>query len=95
MSIRASAIVATLGIALTCTENAAFAAHGNPWADEDDTVNARYHDTNLEKSVDTPGEDEMNGALSRNAHGKSDSSQGQSGAAGGNGGGGNGGGGRN
>ncbi|WP_394179322.1 hypothetical protein [Yoonia maritima] len=46
------------------------ADHGNPWATEGDTVLSQYHDANQAKSIDTPGEAEMRGALVRNARGK-------------------------
>ena len=48
----------------------AFAGHNNPWATDDDTILSRYHEENLEQSVDTPGEDEMLGVMVRNAGGK-------------------------
>ena len=44
----------------------ALAAHNNPWAGSDDTVLAKEHDANQEKSLDTPGEDQMRGALNQN-----------------------------
>lgn len=43
------------------------ADHGNPWAGPDDEVQSQFHDDNQEKSVGTPGEDEMNGQINRNA----------------------------
>ncbi len=39
------------------------ASHANPWADDDDIVNAQYHDVNQEQSIDTPGEDEQLGNM--------------------------------
>jgi hypothetical protein len=48
----------------------ALAAHANPWAGPEDNVLGAMHDTNQARSVDTPGEDEMNGAMTRSATGK-------------------------
>jgi|TARA_R110002126_G_scaffold201876_2_gene349407 hypothetical protein len=59
-----------------------FADHGNPWASEGDTVLSKNHETNQVKSIDTPGEDEMRGAMVQNARGKLDG-PGRSGAQGG------------
>ncbi|WP_373050328.1 hypothetical protein [Thalassovita aquimarina] len=39
------------------------ASHANPWADDDDIVNAQYHDENQEQSIDTLGEDEQLGLM--------------------------------
>lgn len=47
-----------------------WASHANPWASDDDDVQAQYHDANQAKSVDTPGEDEMLGVMTRSANGK-------------------------
>ncbi len=58
------------GMFLTAATNPAMAAHANPWAGDDDSVPAANHDSNQAKSVGTPGQDEMNGAMSRSAHGK-------------------------
>ncbi|MYM54965.1 hypothetical protein [Thalassovita mangrovi] len=52
------AIVIALGTAAPV-----MASHANPWADEDDVVNAQYHDVNQEQSIDTPGEDEQLGNM--------------------------------
>ena len=48
----------------------AAADHANPWATADDTVLSQFHDVNQARSADTPGEDEMNGVMERNANGK-------------------------
>ncbi|MBE1296645.1 hypothetical protein [Phycobacter azelaicus] len=61
----------------------AFAAHANPWADEDDEVQEQFHDVNQAKSADTPGQDQMNGAMTRSAHGKLGTAADSSGLAGG------------
>ena len=50
--------------------HAALAGHANPWAGEDDDLDMVYHDENLEQSIDTPGEDEMRGAMVQGAFGK-------------------------
>ncbi len=47
------------------------AAHGNSWAGGDDAPLGPNHDANQSRSIDTPGEDEMNGDGARSAHGKS------------------------
>lgn len=44
------------------------AAHNNPWAGADDTVLAKNHDGNQEKSIGTPGEDEMRGQMNQNVN---------------------------
>lgn len=59
------------------------AAHANPWADEDDEVQEQYHDVNQAKSEGTPGQDEMNGVMTRSAHGKLGTAADASGRAGG------------
>ncbi len=64
-------LTATVAI-LALFSGAAFASHANPWATEDDTVLAKNHDDNQVRSVDTPGEDEMNGVMTRSARGKLD-----------------------
>jgi len=48
----------------------ALADHANPWATEDDVVQSKNHDANQAGSIDTPGEDEMRGKMTRSAHGK-------------------------
>lgn len=48
------------------------AGHANPWVTDEDTVNSQYHEENLARSEGTPGEDEMLGAMVREAHGKLD-----------------------
>ncbi|MBS0122736.1 hypothetical protein [Thetidibacter halocola] len=55
----------------------AMADHGNPWAQEGDTVLSQNHETNQAFSADRPGEDEMRGALTRNAFGKTGGSSGK------------------
>lgn len=40
-----------------------FAAHNNPWAGSDDVVLGKKHDAKQEKSMSTPGEDEMRGEM--------------------------------
>ena len=62
----------TTGVAiLLCGLSApVFAAHANPWANPDDNVMAKMHDTNQARSVGTPGQDEMNGQMTRSAFGK-------------------------
>lgn len=45
----------------------ALAAHNNPWATDDDTVLAKYHEENQEESIGTPGEDEMLGRIVQSA----------------------------
>ncbi len=59
---------ATVAIAFIAAP--AFASHNNPWATEDDTVLAQYHEVNQAQSIDTPGEDEMLGVMVRKANGK-------------------------
>ena len=54
-----------------------FAAHANPWMEDGDSVLMQYHEENLAQSVDTPGEDEMNGTQVGSAHGKIDLDAGQ------------------
>ena len=48
----------------------AVASHANPWAGEDDEVNAQYHDVNQARSAGTPGQDEMKGRQVGGAVGK-------------------------
>jgi hypothetical protein len=50
----------------------ALADHANPWATPEDTVLSQFHDDNQARSVGTPGEDEMRGAMVRSARGKLD-----------------------
>ena len=84
-------IKTTLAVAmgLAVLSSAVQADHGNPWATADDTVLSKNHDANQARSEGTPGEDEMRGALTRNARGKLEDPQG--GGFGGGGGGGKGG----
>ncbi len=57
------------GLALTFIATApAIAAHNNPWADTDDTVLGQNHDVYQERSIDTPGEDEMKGQMNQNVN---------------------------
>jgi hypothetical protein len=51
--------LAALALALGGTP--ALAAHNNPWAGAEDSVDAQFHDDNQERSADTPGSDEMHG----------------------------------
>jgi len=60
-----------------------FAGHNNPWSSETDTIQEQYHDEKLQQSVDTPGEDEMNGVMDRNARGKLDADVQEADASGG------------
>jgi hypothetical protein len=55
-------------IASVATSPAA-AAHNNPWATTEDTVLGFKHDDNQEKSVGTPGQDQMQGALAQKGSG--------------------------
>ncbi|WP_371060302.1 hypothetical protein [Rhodosalinus sp. 5P4] len=88
-----STLAATFVATTLCLGAPLQADHGNPWAGEDDTVLSKYHDANQARSADTPGEDEMRGALARNANGKLDADgSGRGGGGGGHGGSGNGGG---
>ena len=59
-----------LACILAALSGPALADHGNPWASEDDFVLSKNHDANQARSIDTPGEDEMRGKLTRSAHGK-------------------------
>ncbi|MCC1491905.1 hypothetical protein [Cognatishimia sp. F0-27] len=59
--------IAPLFCALWAGANALSAGHANPWAGPDDVVNARFHDANQARSIDTPGEDEMHGHQAGNA----------------------------
>ncbi|WP_146344222.1 hypothetical protein [Falsiphaeobacter marinintestinus] len=63
-------MICMTGLILTTASSRAMAAHANSWADGDDSVVSANHDSNQAKSVGTPGQDEMNGAMSRSAHGK-------------------------
>ncbi|MBV7392579.1 hypothetical protein [Mameliella sediminis] len=76
-------LAAALGLVLM--SGAALASHANPWATADDTVLEKYHDANQAKSIGTPGEDEMRGAMTRKARGKLEDPQGGTGGGGGNG----------
>ena len=60
----------TVAAVLGCLTSPALAAHANPWASESATVLSKNHDANQARSVNTPGEDEMRGAMARNARGK-------------------------
>lgn len=53
-------------VLLTLSVAPVFADHGNPWAGPDDNVKSQFHDENQEKSLNTPGEDEMYGRTNRN-----------------------------
>lgn len=64
-----------LACLLAMLSGPALAGHANPWATEDDVVHSKNHDANQIRSVDTPGEDEMRGTLTRSAHGKLDGGQ--------------------
>lgn len=46
-------------VLLTLSVAPVFAAHGNPWAGPDDDVKSQFHDQNQEKSLNTPGDEEM------------------------------------
>lgn len=95
-------------VLLTLSTAPVWADHGNPWAGPDDEVKSQFHDANQEKSLNTPGEDEMHGQTNRNVSpnagrgaaghanagtGGSRNGGGGNGGGGGHGGGGNGGGG--
>ncbi|MFA8442091.1 hypothetical protein [Yoonia sp.] len=57
-----------LGLVLASLAAApAIAAHNNPWADAEDTILGKNHDDFQERSIDTPGEDEMNGDMTLSA----------------------------
>ncbi|MBR9891745.1 hypothetical protein GYB14_08615 [bacterium] len=64
------ATLALAVIALTGSASTLAAGHANPWTDDLSEVREKNHDSNQAKSADTPGEDEMRGVMSRNAHGK-------------------------
>ncbi|EAU45619.1 hypothetical protein [Salipiger bermudensis] len=64
------ATLALAVIALTGSASTLAAGHANPWTDDLSEVREKNHDSNQAKSTDTPGEDEMRGVMSRNAHGK-------------------------
>ena len=53
-------------VLLTLSVAPVLADHGNPWAGPDDKVNSQFHDASQEKSLNTPGEDEMHGQANRN-----------------------------
>jgi hypothetical protein len=53
-------------VLLTLSTAVVLADHGNPWAGPDDQVKSQFHDVNQEKSLNTPGEDEMHGQTNRN-----------------------------
>lgn len=57
-------------IALSGSISALEAGHANPWTDDLSEVLEKNHDSNQARSADTPGEDEMRGVMTRNAHGK-------------------------
>ena len=52
-------------VLLTLLVAPVLADHGNPWAGPDDEVKSQFHDANQEKSLNTPGEDEMHGQTNR------------------------------
>ncbi|SNR55869.1 hypothetical protein [Puniceibacterium sediminis] len=56
------------------------ADHANPWAGEGDTVLSKNHEANQQKSVGTPGEGEMRGAMVQKARGKLEGFAGSGGA---------------
>ncbi|MGR3321624.1 MAG: hypothetical protein ACU0DK_06815 [Pseudooceanicola sp.] len=60
-------ILLALGVPLA---SPVIAGHANPWATEEDDLLMQYHEENLAKSIDTPGEDEMLGRMVQNATGK-------------------------
>ncbi|SMX31530.1 hypothetical protein [Actibacterium lipolyticum] len=67
----------TFAAALTALSfTPAFAGHANPWTTAIDTLLEKYHDTNQEKSADTPGENEMRGKMVQRAKGKLDNTVG-------------------
>lgn len=69
----------TLTIGLVMLSAAVQADHANPWATAEDTVLSKKHDANQAKSVGTPGEDEMRGAMTRAARGKTGDARGNGG----------------
>jgi hypothetical protein len=71
----------TLAAILGSLAAPAVADHANPWASDTDTVLSKNHDTNQARSADTPGEDEMRGAMKQTAHGKLDGVAGGAGGA--------------
>jgi hypothetical protein len=84
----------------TLVSTPALAAHNNPWAKTTDTLLAKSHDDNQEKSLGKPGQDQMQGDMAQKGAGNLGGGFGGTAPAdghghmgGGNGGGGNGGGG--
>lgn len=61
-------LIATLVVSSLCAP--ALASHANLWMDDEDKVLIQFHDVNQEQSLSAPGEDEMRGAMTRKAHGK-------------------------
>jgi hypothetical protein len=61
---------ALLTIACFLLGGPGLAGHANPWASEDDVVLQKNHEVNQLKSINTPGEDEMRGNMTRSAFGK-------------------------
>ena len=57
-------------LATTLIAGAAHAGHANPWATPEDDLLMQYHEENLERSEDTPGEDEMLGVMDQQAVGQ-------------------------
>ncbi|MEY8840743.1 hypothetical protein AB9K41_17105 [Cribrihabitans sp. XS_ASV171] len=57
-------------VALLATAQIAMSAHANSWAGEDTSPLGANHDSNQSRSIDTPGEDEMNGLGAHASHGK-------------------------
>ena len=66
MKLTLSNSVPTGLVLLTLSVAPVFADHGNPWAGPEDDVKSQFHDENQEKSLNTPGEDEMHGQSNRN-----------------------------
>jgi hypothetical protein len=58
---RVSLSLAALAATLALGSTPAAAAHNNPWAGPEDSVEAQFHDDNQERSAETPGSDEMHG----------------------------------
>jgi len=59
-----------LAVALAALSGPVHAGHNNPWATPDDVILSKKHDANQVKSADTPGEDEMRGAVTQAGSGK-------------------------
>ncbi len=59
--------IASITVAAVLSATASMAAHNNPWAEPEDSVEGKNHDTNQAYSADRPGEDEMHGVQNTEA----------------------------